>query len=72
MIDTGFTDNNCVKIYAGDKMRIPKHLDSSCCEHWVLCTVKFNSEWNKWGLQDDNDGEWLTGSGLFSGFSKIY
>jgi len=68
---TGFKDNNNVKIYGGDKMMFPKH-SGECCNHWVLCTVKFNPEWNKWGLQDDNDKEWLTGSGLFAGFSKIY
>ena len=71
-VDTGYTDNNLVPIYEGDKMKIPKHLDSSCCVHRTVCTVRFNKEWNKWGLQDDADGEWLTGSGLFGGFSKIY
>ena len=71
-VDTGYTDNNLVPIYEGDKMRFPKHSDSRCCEHIAMCTVKFNKEWNKWGLQDDADGEWLTGPGLFCGYSKIY
>ena len=29
-VDTGFTDNNAVPIYDGDKMIIPKYLDSKC------------------------------------------
>ena len=71
-VDTGFTDNNAVPIYDGDKMIIPKYLDSKCWVHRVTCTVRFNKDWNKWGLQNDEDGEWLTGSVFFCGFSKVY
>jgi len=71
-VNTGHTDNNGAPLYDGDQMRIPKHIGSMCCEHTAQCTVRFNKEWDKWGLQDNADGEWLCGDGLFAGFSKSY
>lgn len=65
-------DNNCVLVYEGDRFRVQKHMDSSCCEHFVTAEVRFNPQWNAHGLQDIADGEWLSGMGIIGGYSKDY
>ena len=63
---TGFTDGNLVPIKVGDHILAPRHLDSSCCEHKTRCEVKWNDQWNAYGLQTE-DGEWISGMGIVSG-----
>ena len=60
---TGYTDANLQKIYVGDRMRAPK---KSCGCVWVMCTVKYNEEWQRHGLFSD-DGEWISGMGIVGG-----
>ena len=61
--DTGYTDGNLTKIHEGDKMRAPK---KSCGCEWVVCTVRYNHEWDAYGLQSAK-GEWVSGMGIVSG-----
>ena len=67
--DTGFTDNGLTPIRVGDRMTVPRH-NNPCCEHWVTCTIKWNDEWQAYGMQAD-DGEWVSGMGIAGGYAVM-
>ena len=64
--DTGFIDNHLRPISVGDHMTVPRHR-GECCEHFVTCEIRWNPEWNAYGMRAA-DGEWISGMGIASGF----
>ena len=65
--DTGCIDSLCRKVYEGDVFNIPEH-EGECCNHFVRVVVKWNKEWDFWGLVSES-GKWF-GLKIVQGYSK--
>ena len=62
-------DANGTDVHVGDIIEnIPRH-QNKCCEHYVDCEVKWNMEWEKYGLVTE-DGKWIAPADLAEGYFK--
>jgi hypothetical protein len=66
---TGYTDCHLRSLLVGDRLLDVQRHDSSCCEHRVTCTIRWNADWGRLGMQAD-DGEWVSGMGIASSYAR--
>ena len=64
--DTGLICSSCLPIYVGDKFKVQRH-QNECCEHWVICEVRVNSDCRcGYGLHDVETGELIANAAIAS------